>query len=357
MRSHVIPINGMKIPYVRTGYESMIGLKAGNKFVISAEEDGTVIHSKKDSIEVNYKTLGKKKYRISDWTTKEESEACYTHVMKSDLKAGDEFKKDDTLVYDSTFFGMDIFNPGRVIYREGDIITIALTEDPQTYEDSASLSRKVSNRLGTTVTKVINVIMEVKDNISDIVKPGDAVMPSDPLLIITNQVLGGAEMDKKALEIMSSLNKQAPKAKYKGTVNKIDIRYNAELDDMSKSVKDLVEKLDKVSMEKYGYTNKVNDSFSHHGKPLLNGSILIKIYIDVGYSMGIGDKAIFGNQLKFTVGEVFENDVRAEDGTEIEGFFSSRSIAARIVLSPYLLGTTSMLLDKLADLAVKEYFS
>lgn len=357
MRSHVVPINGMKVPYVRTGYESIIPLKAGNKFVISALEEGTVIHSKKESIEVQYKTLGKVKYKITDWTSKEESDACYTHVMKSDLKSGDEFKKDDTLVYDSTFFGMDIFNPGRVIYREGDIITIALTEDPQTYEDSASISRKISTRLGTTMTKVINVIMDVKDNISDIVKPGDKVLPSDPVLIITNQVLGGVDMDKKALDIMSSLNKQAPKAKYKGVINKIDIRYNAELEDMSKSVKDLVEKIDKISLERYGYTNKVNDSYSHQGKPLLNGTILIKVYLDVEYGMGIGDKAIFGNQLKFTVGEVYENDVRSEGGIEIEGFFSSRSIAARIVNSPYMLGTVSMLLDKLGELAVKEYFS
>ena len=356
MRSHVIPINGMKIPYVRTGYESMIPLKAGDKFVISALEDGVVLHSRKNDIEVQYKTLGKVKYRINDWTSKEESDACYTHVMKTDLKADDVFKKDDTLVYDSTFFGPDIFNPGRVIYREGDIITIALTEDPQTYEDSASISRKLSNRLGTTMTKVINIVMEVKDNISDIKQPGDKVLPSDPLLIITNQVLGDSGMDKKALEILSSLNKQAPKAKYKGTINKIDIRYNAELEDMSRSVKDLVEKLDKISMEKYGYTNKVNDSFSHHGKPLLNGSMLIKIFLDVGYDMGIGDKAIFGNQLKFTVGEVYENDVKAEDGTPIEGFFSTRSIAARIVVSPYMIATTSMLLEKLGELAVKEYF-
>ena len=356
MRSHVVPINGIRVPYVRTGYESIIPLKAGERFVVSAIEDGKVLSVSKNNIEVEYKTQGKKKYKISDWTSKEESESCYTHIMKSNLKVGDTFTKDDTLVYDSSFFGIDIFNPKRVCYREGELINVALSEDPQTFEDSASISKTLNNRLGTVVTKVINVILDVKDNISGLKQPGEKVGPSDTLLVITNQILGGAEMDAKALEIMSSLNKQAPKAKYKGVINKVEIRYNADLDDMSPSVKELVNKLDKISLDKYGYTNKVNDSFSHHGKSLLDGTMLVKIYLDVNYGMGIGDKMILGNQLKCTIGEVFENNVTAEDGTPIECFFAAKSIAARIVCSAYLTGTTSRLLEKLGELACDIYF-
>lgn len=356
MKSHVVPIKGSHTPYVRTGYESIIPVKAGDKFVISAKEDGKVLSVSKNNIEVEYKTLGKKKYKIADWTSKEESEACYTHVMKSNMKAGDTFKKDDSLVYDSTFFGIDIFNPNRVIYKEGDTINVALTEDPQTYEDSSSISKTLNNRLGTIVTKVVNIIFDVKDNISGVKQPGEKVGPSDPLVVITNQILGGAEMDEKAIEIMSSLNKQAPKAKYKGTINKLDVRYNAELDDMSKSVRELVEKIDKISMDKYGYTNKVNDSYSYHGKPLLPGTMILKVYLDVDYGMGIGDKMIIGNQLKCTIGEVYENEVKTEDGTPVECFFSTRSIAARIVASPYLWGSTNTLLEKLGELAVEAYF-
>ena len=125
---------------------------------------------------------------------------------------------------------------------------------------------------------------------------------------------------------------------------------------MSKSVRELVEKLDKISMDKFGYTNKVNDSFSYHGKPLLPGSMILKVYLDVDYGMGIGDKMIIGNQLKCTIGEVYENEVTTEDGTPVECFFSSRSIAARIVNSPYIWGTANTLLEKLGNMACDLYF-
>ena len=72
--------------------------------------------------------------------------------------------------------------------------------------------------------------------------------------------------------------------------------------------------------------------------------------------MGIGDKAILGNQMKFTVGDVFFNDVRTKDGTDIDMLFSARSIGNRIVCSPFQIGTTSMLLEKITDNIVDMYF-
>ena len=69
MKSHIIPINGMSVPYVRTGYEAIVPIRSNDKFVITAEDNGVVTKVSKTEVEVKYnKTI--KKYKIKDWTTK-----------------------------------------------------------------------------------------------------------------------------------------------------------------------------------------------------------------------------------------------------------------------------------------------
>ncbi len=354
--SHVIPIKNMRAPYVRTGYEAIVPIRSDSKFVVIAEEEGIVEKVSKTEISVIYKTLGKKKYKIKDWTSKEESGACYAHTMVPNLKTGDKFIKDDTLVYDSMFFEPDIFNKNRVIYKQGDVITVALMEDSQTHEDSAAISKKMAKHLGTNVTKVKSIIVSKDDNILNIKSVGTKIEPNDVLFTVTDNILMSKELDQRTIEILQDLKSSSPKAKLKGVINKIEIRYNCEIDELSDSLKEIVVNSDKELIEKTGYTGRVNSSYSINGKSLLKDSVEIKVYVDVTDNMGIGDKAIFANQLKFTVGEVFNYDMSAEDGTEIDALFSSRSIAARIVNSPSLIGTTSMLLEKITDNVVDMYF-
>ena len=94
MASHIVPIANMKAPYVRTGYETMIALKAGDKFAICAIEDGTVLEVTDKSITVEYKTKGKKTYLMNSWTAKEESGGCYTQHMATVFKPKEKFLKD-----------------------------------------------------------------------------------------------------------------------------------------------------------------------------------------------------------------------------------------------------------------------
>ena len=77
---------------------------------------------------------------------------------------------------------------------------------------------------------------------------------------------------------------------------------------------------------------------------------------EMNEDMGIGDKAVLGNQLKFTVGEVYDYDIIADDGKPIEIVFAYLSVAARIVNSPELIGTTATVLSKVKDNAVDMYF-
>ena len=71
---------------ILTGYETIIPIKAGPKFVVTAEEEGTVIKVTKSELTVEYKTRGKKVYRLYSWTSKEEAGSCYTHEMVPNFK-------------------------------------------------------------------------------------------------------------------------------------------------------------------------------------------------------------------------------------------------------------------------------
>jgi hypothetical protein len=356
--SHVIPIKNMRAPYVRTGYETILPVRVGGKFISTAEEDGEVTKVTSKYVEVRYKTLGTKRYTLHSWTTKEESGTCYTHTMITSLSAGDTVIKDDTIIYANTFFEPDIFNPKRVLYRQGDIITVALSEDPETYEDSGSISEDVYSRLATTVTKVKSIVVNNSDNIINLIGVNSKVEPNTVLFSILDKTLGDTKnLDDRAREILQNLKTTSPKAKLKGTVSKIVIYYNCEFETLSESLKELVTISDAKLKEETGFTGRVTNSYSINGVPLNANSVEIKVYLHIEDMMSIGDKAIFGNQVKFTVGSVFKNKVSAADGTIVDGFFSNRSIQARIINSPMLIGTTSMLLEKITDKVVDMYFN
>jgi len=358
MNAHIVPIKNSRVPYVRTGYEAVVPLRMDPKYVTTAQEDGVVTLLTKDNITVNYKKSGVVKYKLLKWTTKEESGSAYTHSLISNLSKGDKFITGDTILYDKLFFEPDIFNPKRVLYKMGTTVTVALSEEPQTHEDSASISSKLTKEMSTIVTKVKSYVMTGSDNITDIVKIGDKVKPSDILFTMIDSSIGDIDkLDKRTIEILHSLKQSSPKAKYQGKITNIKIYYNCEKDELSNSVKRVIKETDARLVNDTGYTGKVTSAYSIAGKPLLPGSMEIKIYIETNEDMGIGDKGIFGNQLKFTVGEVFKYDMKTEDGTNIEAIFSNRSIMARIVNSPTLIGTASMVLEKLADNAVNKYFS
>jgi len=231
-------------------------------------------------------------------------------------------------------------------------------EDIQTFEDSCAISKSSSKKLATTVTKVKSIIVNSTDEILDIVKSGDKLEPNSPLFSITDaSVLKLTGLKPEVLEAIKRLKQSTPKSKYRGTVSKIVTYYNDDIENMSDSLSNIVKISDKnLNKDNKKYTGRVDNGYSIQGKPLQPGTVEIKIYIDINESAGVGDKVIFSNQLKSTVGEVFDYDMITTTGNKVEAVFGAKSIAARIVNSPYIIGTTSKLLEVVSDKAIEMYF-
>jgi len=281
------------------------------------------------------------------------------HKLDTNYTPGSKFKAGAALAYDKLFFEVDIFEPSKVVYKSSTTINTALAEDIQTFEDSSALSAKATKKLKTITTKVKSIVVNATDQIIDLIKVGDKVLPKTILFSISNMnasMLKG--MDKEALEAIKRLTKASPKSKYDGTIRKITIFYNSEIEEMSKTLQELVEVSDAKIRSDSGnsdYSGKVNSTYSIQGVPLQEGQVEIKIYIDVEVTAGVGDKTIIGNQLKNTIGEVYHYDIDTESGEPVEALFGSKSLANRIVNSPYIIGTTTKLLEIVSKKAVDIY--
>lgn len=355
--SHVTPMIKMRAPYIRTGLEPVVGVMADDKFVVSARQDGEVIDVTKNAIKVVYADGTKAEYKLYSWTSKEESGSCFTHKVVTIMKKGDKFRKDDSLTYDSSFFEPDIFDPKRAMYRAGTYIYVALSEDDATAEDSAAISSRLREDLGTIVTKTRSLPIPATDEIVINKYVGDKVLPDDPLFsIIHGTDLAGTNLSADEINILKSISNASPKSKYDGVISKVEVRYNCPFEYLSESLKQLVSKTDKDLEARTGFTGQVNSSYSISGIPLPVGDVEIKYYIDTHDHAGIGDKYIFANQLKCTIGEVFDYDIRTEKTKEqLDGFFGLISIMNRVVGSPQIIGTTSTLLRKMTLIMVAEY--
>ena len=357
MNSHVIPTNTMHAPYVRTGYEAVLAVKSSDKYVVSAASEGKVTDVTDDEITVKYKDGSVVTHSIREWTSKEESGTSYTHKLTPNVKKGDTLRKDDTIAYDSSFFEPDVFDRKRVIYKQGTSANVALMEDPETYEDSGAISSEFAKTMETTVTKVKSVVVKNTDTIMGQLKVGDSVEPETPILSIIDAELGSmSDLDAHTLEILQGLKQLTPKASYRGVVSKIQIYYNCDKSTLSPTLKKMVNVSDKELKSATGYGGAVSSGYSIQGVPLLEDEVEIKYYFKVVTPMGTGDKAVIGNQLKMTIGNVYDNEITALDGTKIDCIFSSMSVEARIVNSPVLIGTTSKVLELVAAKASDLYF-
>ena len=65
MSSHIVPIDNMTVSRILTGYETIVPIKAGGRFVTVAAEDGQVTKVTKSTLSVQYKPNGEQTYRRS----------------------------------------------------------------------------------------------------------------------------------------------------------------------------------------------------------------------------------------------------------------------------------------------------
>lgn len=360
-QSHTVPAAGYHQAYVQTGYEQVLPYRTSKLFAYMAEEDGVVKEITPNYIVVVYKSGKIVNANLGRQYGKAEG-SVYPHDIRTDLAVNSKFKAGDPIAYNTGFFERDFYDPTKILYKGGLSVKTLLMESSQTHEDSSSISEKVSRALTTKTTKIKSYTLEFKQGVRNLVKIGQVVKPDDILFYIENESTANTDIfDDKSIEILKRISSQAPRAKVNAVVDRIEMFYHGDKEDMSPSIRQLADLCDKGLKSREGaslgknVSGQVDQDYRVAGKPLLLDTAEFRIYLTSENKAAIGDKGVFANQMKSVMGEVIDYDLHTERGEEIDAIFGFRSISARIVLSPLILGTTTTLLKFIAKKAVSIY--
>lgn len=360
-QGHTIFTEGAEAPMVRTGYESVVGMRAGAMFAQVAKGTGEVISVSPKGVLVKYddgETVG---YPLGTLYGKAEG-SMYPHNLISEVVPGQKVKKDDYITYNSNFFQKDPVLPGGIIYKGSLIARVVLMESPHTHEDSSAISRSLGKRMSTTTTKMKQFTVNFKQNVSNIVKMGQKVRPEDILMTIEDEITSSDNsFNNNSLAILSERAQNSPKSGYVGYISDVKVLYHGDVSDMSATLKSITQKSDKSKAEEAKARNEAYASgytdgeFTVDGVPLAVNRAVIQVYINVPDDLSNGDKVVYGAQLKSVVGEVMDYTMTTESGDVIDARMGAQAYAARIVNSLIDAGLRSTALDLTADAAVNAY--
>ncbi|MUY36946.1 hypothetical protein GLN57_24855, partial [Shigella flexneri 2a] len=153
---------------------------------------------------------------------------------------------------------------------------------------------------------------------------------------------------QEAAATLQSLSSYAPRAGVRGIVDKIEVVYHGETEDMTPSLAELVRKYDRIRRKAAlavgrgdPVSGSVNGDYRVEGVPLAFNSLCVRFFITHDVEMAAADKMVIANQLKTTVQEVMYGDNKTEDGDDLDVLFGRDSVDARIVGSIQRIGTAN----------------
>lgn len=346
---------------LRTGYEQIVAQRTSSIFASAAEDDGKVIAVDEHGITVEYANGETTSYQMG----KIHGSAAgthYPHSIISDLKAGDTFKRGQTLAYNEKYFTPDRMSPGQVIWKAGINTVVAFSDNLDTLEDGSVISESCAIKMNTQTTKIKSVSVSFEQNIEDIVKVGDHVDLDSILCTIKDPDSGGGSVfDEVSRETLAKLSNYSPRAKVVGTVSKIECFYHGDRDEMSDSLRKVAYASDKVreaeakARGQEFFSGEVDHEYRIRGNGLEPQSLVINIYIDHDIPCGVGDKGVVANQMKTVFSRVMRGVNQTKSGLDIDLIFGNTSVEERMVLSPKLIGTTTILLAELSKHLVGVY--
>lgn len=358
--SHGVGCDSYRQSYVRTGYEYVIPQRTKALFCKTAERNGIVISLNEKGIVVQYDdntTIGVKlgfQYGNHEGST-------FRHDVITPLKLNQKVKIGDAIAYNTSFFEPDFFDPNRIVFKNTITAKVALMESQKTLEDSCSISDSVAEKLRVNTTHIKSVVINFNQNILKVHDVG-AMAYGDILCFVEDEITSNTDVfNEENINTLLSLSRNVVKSKYNGTLDKIVVIYHGDKEDMSTTIRKLSDISDKNLKNESKSTNdeiltgSVNSDYRVDGNPLLLDTAEIQFFITTSHNTGVGDKTVFAHQMKSVIGDVFKEPIVTEHGEIVEAVFGAQSIANRIVMSPYIIGTTITLLKKIAENAVKMY--
>lgn len=358
---HTVAIAKMELSYVRTGYESILPQRLTSLYSTIAEQPGVVKTVNEHGLYVVFKDGTELGIELGIIYSRAEG-ALYPNEIITNLTVGEKFKTGYPLAYHSGFFEQDVWDGGKLLYKQTRNITTALYEGSTTYEDSCSLDKSVIADLTSSGIKPKEYMINFDEAIHSMVKVGQRVDIGDTLFVLEDSSTATGGFEGSVLDSLKDLDASHPKSKVVGVIDKIECIYHGTISDMSPTLAAVVRKSNlrlKAVAEATGNTyhsGQVDSEYSYKGTPLQPDICELRVYTKVENVPANGDKFVLGLQLKCTVSDVTDG-IRTESGTLIEAGFSGISVAARVVGSYNEITTASTLLKHLPGKLLEIYNS
>lgn len=349
-QEHGISCEGYHQATVTTAYDAIVPHRTTELFALTAKKPGVVRSVAEKGIIVDYQDGEAQGYELGVQYG-HAAGLTLPHNIVTPLKEGDKFAVGDPIVYNDGFFEPEFFDPKKIVLKNSTEMFVWLMESSETHEDGSAFAASATEQLATTTTEIKHMVIRFDQTVHNLVKAGQEVEADTILCYIEDQVTSESKLfDERSIDTLRLMSAQAPRANVKGTIEKIEVFYHGDKEDMSESVEAIANMGDKDRRQranavgKDAFTGRVDGGYRIEGNPLPVDAMSIVIYINRRNIPGLGDKGVFSHQLKTVCGNVIEGDMFSEDGTKIDAKFGGKSVEARIVESAYDIGTAATLL-------------
>lgn len=350
---------------VTNGADEIMPYLCTDKFAFKAKKKGKIKEINNNYMIIAYDD-GTKEYVDLNETIRKNSNGGYYIPIKLDadpkLKVGSKVDENTIVAYDRKSFSNSAGESDNLAYDIGKLTKVAIINTDDGYEDSGVCTETLSKQLATRVVKRVAKILSKDANVFAISKLNDQVKVNDPLLIWVDphdeeeanalvKVLGSKEE-------VSTLGRKSLVSNVTGRVADIRIYRTCEIDEMSDSLKKIVNAynapINKLAskLKSEGIDNKEIPStykLEPTGKmKRREDSVLIEFYLEFVDNVGVGDKIVFFSANKGVIRNVIKDqdapytDFRPNE--KINALVSTVSIDKRMVTSTLRYGALQKLM-------------
>lgn len=364
---HMMTVKSSMPNLITCGADEALPYLTSNKFsYIFKGKSGTILECTDEYIVIQDDRTKKCDFIDLRETIQKNSDGGFFVTTKLDankgIKKGTKVKFNDLIAYNKTNYSPaigngNIKNPNQISYNLGTLCKVGILNTAMGFEDSTVVDWALALALTTDLVVQKEVTLAPTSNIYTMVKVGDPIEEGEPLLIFSDSF-----EDEDANALLRSLSKDNPiisdvgrkqvHAKVSGIIQDIKIYRTVELDKLSPTIKDIVQKYEAKTnkLKKVMRSHKIDkeyelastDKLPMEGKLKNTEGILIEFYIKTVDQFGVGDKLVFSNGLKGVCGSVIQKGQEATSSYRpkefVSAFLTSTGLAGRMVVSGLLTG-------------------
>lgn len=356
----MVPVPNASPVIIGNKVESAIAYQVSDDFVFKAKEKGKVIDIKEGFVVVQYESGKKEAIDLGKKVMKNSSNGFWIESeMKSRLKKGDTFDKNEILALDERWFKYNHNDKGASMCI-GTLCNIAILINYDLYEDSIPITQEFAEKMKFDVVEEQSFNIGKNAFVQSFPKVGDEVRIADPLVLydksfddpIVNKMLNAYRDLFNENTIQSNMS--SIKSEHSGVITKIEIICTCDLDELSPSLRTIVEDhyntlgkrisvLDKhknkddVDSYKCGQVlvevpEKVETKYGKVKGKYVGDGIRVSVYVKKANIAKKGDKLASFTALKGIISDVIPKGyepIALETGTKIDASISPLAILAR----------------------------